>query len=111
MQERRSDYEFSNEDKRYVRQRANGKCEFPGSPCEKKVVRNVAHITGASIAMHEGLEPASISDPDLNAIMLCKEHLNDLDMQEAEQMTFMQIHEQIPFVSLEEIRKKMQLFA
>ncbi len=85
----REGYNFSLEAKQKARDRAKGRCEFPGFFCEEPNTNQVNHLQGCFIAKHEKLDPRVISDPDLNAILLCEAHQDDLDQQERIQVEIM----------------------
>lgn len=86
MKERRAGYGFSVDGKINIRARAGGKCEFPGEKCERPNTRIVNHLTGCYEARLAGITKESISDPDLNALMLCKPHSILHDVQEKYQV-------------------------
>jgi hypothetical protein len=79
----RGGYGFTPEDKRFVHQRAGQSCEFPGDVCDKRNTGIVNHLTGVAIARLDNKTQESISNPDLNALMLCGLHAFMLDVQEA----------------------------
>lgn len=80
----REGYGFSSEAKRYVHERANRSCEFPAEPCERRNNGIVHHITGVYEAKLSGMDKRVVSDPDLNAVMLCDPHALQHDIQEQE---------------------------
>ena len=77
-------YRFSRGKKTLARERANGRCEFPGESCNEINNGIVHHITGVFEAKLSDMSPESISDINLNAIMLCNEHAWQHDEQEGE---------------------------
>lgn len=82
MKEVRQTYGFSIDSKQFARERASGACEFPDK-CPEPNTGRVNHLSGCGIADRLGLDPEPIKDPNLNAIMLCRPHEQDLDRQEA----------------------------
>lgn len=84
--ERRGSYEFSREARLWARKEADGACQFPAEDCGNSNTGRVNHITGVGISRRDALDVDSITDPRQNAIMLCQEHQDDLDRQEAYQL-------------------------
>lgn len=84
--ERESKYEFNNDQKREVRARAMGFCEFPARRCFLPNTNRVNHLSGVGIAKRDNLEPNVISDVSLNALMLCVFHSYLLDVEEQYQL-------------------------
>lgn len=75
-------YKFSPEAKQFARERAEGRCEFPGDVCERPNNGVVQHLTGLGIAARLRIPVEIITDPNLNAIMQCDLHKAYLDAQE-----------------------------
>jgi hypothetical protein len=82
MRERRGGYAFTVDERINVRTNAQGKCEFPGEKCERQNTGIVNHLTGCYEARLDEKTKESISDPNLNAIMLCNLHSILHDIQE-----------------------------
>ena len=82
----RPEYAFTNLDKNFVRNRAEGWCEFPGNDCIDSNNTQVHHLTGAYVARLDNKEPEAVRNPITNALMLCRDHAQDLDDQEAYQV-------------------------
>jgi len=79
----RKEFAFTSLDKNFVRNRAEGWCEFPGERCINPNDTRVNHLTGAYVARLDDKDPESIRNPITNALMLCRDHAMDLDDQEA----------------------------
>lgn len=86
MERGRRGYSFSSFAKEYVRDNANGNCEFPGYDCPRPNNGLVHHITGVYVAKLDARDKSRIIDPDENANMLCDLHTKFLDVQEADQV-------------------------
>jgi len=77
----RAGWEFSPDQKINVRQRSGGFCEFPAG-CDRPNTAKVNHITGIYEARLDHKDRRAMSNPDLNAIMLCDTHEVQHDSQE-----------------------------
>lgn len=86
MKENRAGYNFSPSEREVVRTRADGGCEFPGEECLQENTGIVNHLTGVYEARLDNKTPESISDPNLNALMLCSTHSYSHDVQEQYQV-------------------------
>lgn len=78
----RGGYGFTQKDKQMVHQRAGKACEFPGFDCPEPNTGQVNHITGVAEGRMSGMPKSVVSDPELNAVMLCDSHELQHDLQE-----------------------------
>jgi len=76
------EFRFTAGEKEHIREEADGKCQFPGSVCERPNTGIVSHITGRFEATLDRKDPEAISDPSMNAVMLCDLHEAHHDAQE-----------------------------
>ncbi len=72
MVERRGS--FSIEDKQYVRDRANGHCEYGNGSCLRPNTNRVNHLTGCYEGQLVGMRPEDIANPKMNGTMDCDMH-------------------------------------
>lgn len=82
MENNRDGYGFTNEAKAFVHKRANSSCEFPGDVCPRPNTGKINHITGVFEARLDFKDRRAISDPTMNAVMLCEPHEATHDAQE-----------------------------
>jgi hypothetical protein len=84
----RTVYGFTPEQIRYARERANGHCEFPAYNCQSINTGRVNHLTGCNVASLEDKDPTSITNVEMNGLLLCETHERDLDQQEHDHILF-----------------------
>ena len=82
----RKEFAFCNEDKDFVRARADNKCEFPAYECDRPATPIVHHLTGAYVARLDDKDPQSIRNCEQNALIQCELHAEFLDTQEREEV-------------------------
>lgn len=78
----RKQYRFSQEAKREIHAEGGTSCQFPGEVCERPNNRIIHHLTGAFEAWLDHKDPRAVSDPDMNALLLCNPHAYMHDAQE-----------------------------
>jgi hypothetical protein len=100
MRESRRIYGFSVIDRDFVHERAGNGCESPGEDCDMSNDGIVHHITGCSEARLDNKTPESITDPNLNALMLCSGHAEQHDIQEAYQLLSLRVERERMIPSL-----------
>ena len=76
---------FSNEDKQYVRDRANKHCEFGDGDCPRPNTNRVNHLTGCFQGRLQSTPEQWVNNVKENATMQCEPHerLHDVEEQRA----------------------------
>src|ERR1035437_1547455 len=78
----RKQYRFSSEERRVIHAEGGNSCQFPGEVCERPNNGIVHHLTGVFEAWLDHKDPRAVSDPDMNALLLCNPHTYIHDAQE-----------------------------
>jgi hypothetical protein len=78
----RQQYRFGSEERRVIHAEGGNSCQFPGEECERPNNGIVHHLTGVFEAWLDHKDPRAVSDPDMNALLLCDPHAYMHDLQE-----------------------------